>query len=257
MLFCNIYIYVFCFLSFEHICFFEIWHVSWKLILQHVFYFFSSKCVVFYFFLCFGTFFIFFPQPVLNSKCFSCILPSCWCLGQVACFASSRDNTRKFLVWIGTSLHQDMVSLAYLPLKLRTRKCTCALGCLDAERTDEIATSFMNNVFSLFFWFIIPGCLELQLSSGLFFGFGVIQFQIFWIWNCVSDFYLFSGFGRYSSGISGIIFFSTCFVFFVVLDDIVPEILEPSPFSFFFSGFGWSDILYIRDFIFPVWGIFW
>ena len=153
-----------------------------------------------------------FSTTCVNSKCFSCILPSCWCLGQVACFASSRDNTRKFLVWIGTSLHQDMVSLAYLPLKLRTRKCMCALGCLDAERTDEIATSFMNNVFSLFFWFIIPGCLELQLSSGLFFGFGVIQFQIFWIWNCVSDFYLFSGFGRYSSGISGIIFFNLfCF----------------------------------------------
>ena len=32
---------------------------------------------------------------------------------------------------------------------------------------------------------------------------------------------------------------------FLVLDDIVPEILEPSPFSFFFSGLPVGVIFYI------------
>ena len=205
---------VFGFLSFEHIFVFLKFDMFPENSSTCFFYFFSSKCVVFYFFfLCFGTVFIFFPQPVWipSVSLAFFLLVGVWARWLVLLLPVITQGNS----WCGLA-HLSTKTWFHLPTchwSFGPENVQCALGCLDAERTDEIATSFMNNVFSLFFWFIIPGCLELQLSSGLFFGFGVIQFQIFWIWNCVSDFYLFSGFGRYSSGISGIIFFSTCFVF--------------------------------------------
>ena len=118
---------VFGFLSFEHIFVF----LKFDMFPENsstCFFIFSQVNVLFSISSCVLALFHLFSTTCVNSKCFSCILPSFWCLGQVACFASSRDNTRKFLVWIGTSLHQDMVSLAYLPLKLRTRKCTVCVG---------------------------------------------------------------------------------------------------------------------------------